>query len=545
MSPSSPIPMKRLLSAQLAVLLLAACSPKEPSGMGGMDHGQMDHGMMRHDSTGEENTLLSGDDIDISTLREAQPSQLMDIRDGDVIDLHPRLVKKTIDGKSFAFYAYNGQFPGPTLKVKQGSTFTVRMKNEIDQPTTIHWHGIRLENRFDGAAGMTQEAVQPGESFSYTVTVPDEGMYWYHPHVREDIQQDLGLYGNLWVTPADETAYAPVNQEIAVFLDDILLGNGGLPLSYGAQEADHALMGRFGNTMLVNGQRDPVLAQVKSGDVVRFFFTNAANTRTFKLAMDGAKMKLVGSDGGRYAEESFADSVTISPSERAIVDVLFEKAGTATLRHVGTKSYALGRVVVDAAAASPSHSDEFKTLATHDDVRDETALADRYLDTPPDQTLHLSVIQKMMGQMNHGMMDHGGTADGIEWEDPMPMMNAAATKANTEWKLIDAATQKENMDIRYAFKKGDNVKIRLINDSSAQGSDHPMQHPIHFHGQRFLVLAVNGKPTENHAWEDTVLVPKDATVDILLQVTNPGDWMIHCHIAEHLSNGMMGSFTVR
>ncbi|TSC97011.1 MAG: multicopper oxidase type 3, partial [Candidatus Peregrinibacteria bacterium Greene1014_49] len=133
------------------------------------------------------------------------------------------------------------------------------------------------------------------------------------------------------------------------------------------------------------------------------------------------------------------------------------------------------------------------------------------------------------------------TVDGIEWEDAMPMMNAVTTKANTQWKLIDATSGKENMDIRYQFRKGDKVKIRIVND---RNSAHPMQHPIHFHGQRFLVLAVDGKPSENLVWKDTVLVPKDATVDILLDITNPGDWMIHCHIAEHLSNGMMGMFTV-
>ncbi|HLC75600.1 MAG TPA: multicopper oxidase family protein [Candidatus Peribacterales bacterium] len=529
----------------IVTLLLAACSPQRPSTMGGMNHQQMNHGMMREERTvdaGSTSTLLSGKDINLSTLPEAKPSQSLVVNDGDTIDLNPEIVKKTINGKSFAFYAYNGQFPGPLIKAKQGSTFTVRVKNGIDQPTTVHWHGIRIDNRFDGAAGVTQEAIQPGGSFTYTVTVPDEGMFWYHPHVREDVQQDLGLYGNLWVTPESAEAYASANKEVPVFLDDILLANNGLPLSYGKVDADHALMGRFGNTMLVNGQIDPLLTEAKSGDVIRFLFTNSANTRTFRIAFNGAKMKLVGEDNGRLGTEKFVDSVIIAPSERAIVDVLFEKSGQITLEHVGPKRYMLGNITVSGGEASPSYREQFATLRTNDDIVADTAFADQFLDTKPDQTIHLSVKQAMMGEMGHGgMMQHGSTVDGIEWEDAMPMMNTVATKANTQWKLIDEASAKENMDIKYSFQKGDKVKIRIVNDKD---SAHPMQHPIHFHGQRFLVLAVNSERNENLVWKDTVLVPKDATVDILLDVTNPGDWMIHCHIAEHLTNGMMGMFTV-
>ncbi len=536
--------MKYFSLPVLSLLFLAACS-SQPSGIG-MNHQQMDHGMMRQDNTvdaGDASTLLSGKDIDLSTLPEAATSQTMAVKDGDTIDLSPGIVKKTLNGTSFAFYAYNGQFPGPTIKAEQGSTFTVRVKNSIDQPTTVHWHGIRIENRFDGAAGLTQEAIEPNDIFTYTVTVPDEGMYWYHPHVREDIQQDLGLYGNLWITPKDAGAYAPVNLEVPVFLDDLLLGSNGLPLAYGKNDADHALMGRFGNTMLVNGQIDPVLAKVQRGDIVRFYFTNSANTRTFKIGFDGAKMKLVGGDGGRIGTEKYVESIILSPSERTIVDVLFEKAGSATLVHLGPKRALLGSVTVENVPASPSYRQQFSTLRKNADVIAEVSLMKQYLEKKPDHTMHLSVKQAMMGEMNHGgMMQHGSTVDGIEWEDAMPMMNAVATKANTQWKLIDEASGKSNMDINYAFKKGDKVKIRIINDKN---SDHPMQHPIHFHGQRFLVLSVDGKAVEDSGWKDTVLVAKDSTVDILLDVTNPGDWMIHCHIAEHLSNGMMGMFRVQ
>ena len=123
----------------------------------------------------------------------------------------------------------------------------------------------------------------------------------------------------------------------------------------------------------------------------------------------------------------------------------------------------------------------------------------------------------------------------------MPMMNEMSNKKNTQWKMIDEESGQENMDIEWTFEKGSVAKIRIVND---EDSDHPMHHPIHFHGQRFLVLSMDGKKNENLVWKDTAIVPVGATVDFLLEVSNPGDWMMHCHIAEHLQAGMMVRFHV-
>ncbi|HND99457.1 MAG TPA: multicopper oxidase domain-containing protein, partial [Plasticicumulans sp.] len=128
----------------------------------------------------------------------------------------------------------------------------------------------------------------------------------------------------------------------------------------------------------------------------------------------------------------------------------------------------------------------------------------------------------------------------IEWEDGMPTDNAASSSAEVHWLLRDGSGA-ENMDVRWRFTEGEPVKIRLVNPMSGA---HPMQHPIHFHGQRFVVTAIDGKPVELRAWKDTVLVPGGSTIDIVLDPSNPGDWMAHCHIAEHLSTGMMIGFTV-
>jgi FtsP/CotA-like multicopper oxidase with cupredoxin domain len=147
------------------------------------------------------------------------------------------------------------------------------------------------------------------------------------------------------------------------------------------------------------------------------------------------------------------------------------------------------------------------------------------------------------GMMMDGGMMMGGSEDGIEWEDSSSAMNASSDTSMVDWDMIDTATGKKNMDIDdWNFAVGDMVKIRIDNDDSTM---HPMQHPIHFHGQRFLILSRDGVAETNMAWKDTVLIPSGETVEILLEVTNPGTWMAHCHIAEHLEAGMALKFTVK
>ena len=135
--------------------------------------------------------------------------------------------------------------------------------------------------------------------------------------------------------------------------------------------------------------------------------------------------------------------------------------------------------------------------------------------------------------------DHG---DGLEWEDLMPDINRVSDSGNMIWQLIDRETGAVNGDISWSFTVGDRVKIRLVNEMD---SDHPMHHPFHVHGAgRFLVLSRDGQPEPNLVWKDTVLLRAGETVDILLDVSNPGLWMAHCHIAEHNQSGMMFSFDV-
>lgn len=495
----------------------------------------------------------------VDGLAVVQETAVVELEDGDTFDLEAKAVRGEINGQPVKLLAYNGSVPGPLIKVRQGSEVTIKFTNKTDVETTIHPHGVRLDNAFDGTPDLTQEPVPVGGNFTYTVRFPDAGLYWYHPHVREDYAQELGLYGNYLVMPDDRAFWSPVNQEVSLMIDDVLFEDGKLA-AFDRSAADHTLMGRFGNVMLVNGKTKYALTAAQ-GEVVRFYVTNAASTRTFNIGMPGAKMKLAGADGGKYERETFVDSVVISPSERAIVEVLFERPGAYVLQHnTPEKTYELGTVTVSAAKAVPLYAGSFSTLRVNRDVAASIDPFRPAFAKAPDKKLVLTVDVMGMGAMGsmmpgsggHGMhmMPDGSMMEGtmmsdgkepIEWEDDMPMMNEMSTTQNLRWKIIDQATGKSNMDIDWQFRAGDKVKVSIFNDAD---SAHPMQHPIHFHGQRFLVLNTNGIQNDNLVWKDTALVRSGDTVELLVDMSNLGAWMAHCHIAEHLEDGMMWRFDV-
>jgi len=469
---------------------------------------------------------------------------------GDTFSMDARKVRKTVDGNEISMYGYNGQIPGPTLRVRQGSSLTVNFTNNLDVDTTVHWHGIRVKNEFDGVPGVTQKPVRPGETFAYRLNFPDPGVYWYHPHVREDFQQELGLYGNIIVEPSDPSYYNRVDREETLILDDIRMSGGDIE-AFSEDYVRRSLMGRFGNVMLVDGKEDYRL-DVGKGERIRFYITDAANARTFNLSIEGQEMVLVGDDSGRYERDALVDSIIISPGERRIVEVQFDEPGSYSIIHRTPDSeYVIGDVEVSNTGMKTERKED--TLPPN--IRDEIDGFDGYLKKEPDIEIRLeSELSGMMsgkggGGMAHMMpdgsmmgesmmMDESGP---IEWEDDKFMMNSMSNSDNTRWIIRDAKTGKENEALTYRAGVGDIKKVRIYNDPNSM---HPMQHPIHLHGQRFLVLSEDGIPNGNLAWKDTVLVKRGSVVDLLVDFTNPGDWMIHCHIPEHMESGMMAKFEV-
>ena len=488
---------------------------------------------------------------DPAMLPEAVFREVVEMADGDTLRLEAGFVRRTIGTRTFTMYGFNGQYPGPLIRVPQGAEIIVLFTNHIDLPTAVHWHGIRLENEFDGVPGITQDPVEPGESFMYRVHFRDAGLYWYHPHHREDIQQDLGLYGNMVVDAPAPDYYGPANGEDFLMLDDLLVDEGGL-FPWGREAAVQTLMGRFGNQMLVNGE-PRWEATVRRGEIRRLYLTNVANTRTFNLVLEGAEMKLVGTDVSKFERESFVSNVVLAPAQRYIVDARFNEPGTWALLnpiqaidHFNGRFYpqtdTLGIVTVLDEPVAEDHGTAFETLREHADVIEDI---DRYraeFGRPVDHELELTVrVGDLPSDIVAVMAIDTLYFPPVEWTDAMPMMNFLATSENLTWILRDTRTGKENGDIDWRFTVGDVRKIRIHNQ---RRSFHPMQHPIHIHGQRFLVLSKDGIPSDNLAWKDTVVIPVGSTFDILLEASNSGRWMAHCHIAEHLEAGMSMVFTV-
>jgi FtsP/CotA-like multicopper oxidase with cupredoxin domain len=602
--------------------------------------------------THETSTEL-GDNFstDATGLPEVRATEIVDLTGTDRFDLRIAPVSKQLGNANVRMLAYNGSIPGPTLRVREGSELIVDVANEGDLDATVHWHGLRLDNRYDGTH-ETQAPIPVGGTFSYRIEFPDPGVYWYHPHIREDYGQEMGLYANILVVPADPEYWPAANRELLLTLDDLLIEDGKVA-AFSRTETTYAAMGRFGNVLLVAGETEPALS-ARRGEVVRFYLTNTANTRVFNVALPGARMKLVGGDSGRYEHEEFIESVILAPSERVVLDVLFEEPGQLTLEHrTPERIFPLATIDVSSEPAVPSLAERFNVPRHNPEW---LALRERfapYFDAEPDKTLsliaemdmgvpegpvvyacpmhpdvvsddpgscpkcgmkllataaatsyvcpmHPEVVSEqpdkcpkcgmkllpaeLVGETSghehtdhehahhqahvqhehehvsdhdqhpgndegdvHAQPDQGHvhehpTSDGIEWEDDMVDVNRITTPANMKWSFVDRETGAVNHAINWQFRVGDQVKLRLVNEMD---SDHPMHHPFHIHGAgRFVVLARDGVAEKNLVWKDTVLIRTGETVDILLDVTNPGIWMAHCHIAEHHESGMMFSFNV-
>src|SRR5918995_1938675 len=318
-------------------------------------------------------------------LLEASNPSVVRLYNGDTFDLSIRPVRKRFGDNEVRMLGYNGSIPGPTLHVDQGSEITVRVTNNGDVEATVHWHGLRLENRYDGVPEETQAPIQRGETFTYKIQFPDPGLYWYHPHIREDFAQEMGLYAPIVVEPSEPSYWPAVDRQLTITLDDVLIEEGRMA-PFSRSGSTFTAMGRFGNVMLINGETR-FSGEAPLGEIVRLYLVNTANTRIFNFALRGARMKLIGGDSGRYERETFVDEVLLAPSERVVIDVMFDTPGEARLEHrTPDHVYDLGAFAVEGSSTTAAAT-SFEALRVDPQLTAEHQSIDRDIERPPDKVL--------------------------------------------------------------------------------------------------------------------------------------------------------------
>ena len=412
-------------------------------------------------------------------------------------------------------WGYDGQVPGPELRVRQGDRLRVAVENRLDEETTVHWHGLRVPNAMDGVPHLTQKPIAPGETFVYEFDVPDAGTYWYHPHQRSFEQAGRGLYGPLIV---DEREPVSVDRDVVWMLGDWRLGQDAQIIDDFGNRMDMAMAGRIGNMVTING-RLPRPLKVRAGERVRLRLLNAANARIFALVFRDHRPLVIAMDGQPVEpHEPPNGRILLGPAMR--VDLMIEMVGEPGASHAvrdsfyPTSAYTLSEIVYVGEAP----------------LRREPEKAPGRL---PPNTMPEPVFDRaerhevafgggMMGMMGGGMM-RGGM---------MGMMSGRGI-----WSINGVSATGHLHEPLLHLELGRSYVLALRNDTA-------WHHPIHLHGHSFRVIARNGTPTRFREWQDTVLMAPRERVDIAFVADNPGDWMFHCHILEHLEAGMMGVIRV-
>ncbi len=413
-----------------------------------------------------------------------------------VVEFHLRAARKHIliaRDMAYEGYAYNDQMPGPLLQARIGDEIVVHFTNDLPEPTTIHWHGLRVPNDMDGNPRI-QTPVQPGETFTYRFIARDAGTYWYHPHVRTNEQLEKGLYGPIVIQRAEEPEY---DLERVLVLDDILWDEDGLPPFLASMP--ERMHGRFGNVMLTNGRAEAIPGTAKQGQVELWRIMNTANARTMSLEIDGASFRVVGTDGGPLSEPYETDQLLVPVGQRYNVEIRYDEPGTVSLQSLLPRRNAVGQIEF-----VPFTMFEVEVEETGDSMREVPFVAGEPLPFRRTNTEAELVFDAVNGP------------NGLEWQ-------------------LNGQTMPE--DPLFTFQEGDTVRFTLVNKQAPE-------HPFHLHGQ-FMTITPDGRAaTEQPGLKDTVLVPGRSTVEVTAYMDNPGRWMAHCHILEHAALGMMAEFVV-
>lgn len=402
------------------------------------------------------------------------------------------------DGRVVPMFAFNGQIPGPLLQAKLGDRVIVHFTNQLSEPTTIHWHGVRVSDSMDGSPRISSP-IQPGESFTYDFVVRDAGSFWYHPHMHSNLQVEMGLYGPIVVRGSADPEF---DVERFFTVDDLLLDANGrvaAPLAT-PMESHH---GRIGNHLFTNGRLDAVsLPAIEAGQVERWRLVNAANARTMSLSLSGARFRVIGTDGGLLRAPYTVQRLEMASGQRYDLEVVFDEPG-----HVALSSLVL-------TADADGQAREIAVPIVETEVSPSTR-APRVITYPASQVPELRAASAEV-RLELDSTGGGHHASHLGWRINGQMHPEAPI---------------------FTIPEGSAVRLLFVNRDAPE-------HPFHLHGQFFEILENGQRSTREPGLKDTVLVPGRATVEVLAYLDNPGRWMLHCHILEHAELGMMAEYIV-
>ncbi len=406
-------------------------------------------------------------------------------------------------GTMTEMWTYNGSIPGPLIRAKAGDRVIVHFKNDLPEETTIHWHGIRLPNNMDGVPGVTQPAVEPGQTFDYDFVVPDASFYWYHPHVNSAKQVGDGLYGPLLV---DDPSEPPLGDEVLLVLSDASVDENGVLAPADISGGLATLFGREGDVLLVNGKVRPKL-QVRSGLLERWRIVNTSRSRYYQLAVAGHSFRRIGGDGGLMEAPIDSEMIVVPPAERA--DVLIVPQGAPG------SEVAVRWVAFDRGFGSTFNRPDEPIFYLH--FTDNPQVPPETLPTTsrviePISTVGAKEVTLELMQVSDTVDDLVLGINGVpSWEAEPLQANPGETQV---WTITN------NPQMEFA-------------------------HPFHLHGFFFQPLDEQGAPVRPLEWKDTLNVAVKGTRRFAVHFDDrEGTWMFHCHILDHADAGMMGMVNV-
>ncbi|MGR3512350.1 MAG: multicopper oxidase family protein [Paracoccaceae bacterium] len=404
-------------------------------------------------------------------------------------------------------WGFDGIAPGPEIRVTQGARVQRRIVNELPDATSTHWHGIRIDNAMDGVAGLTQDAIRPGESFDYDFVVPDAGTYWYHAHNRSFEQVARGLQGALIV---EEPEPIDIDREEVLILDDWRIDpeTSQIADTFGAMhDLSHA--GRLGNYITTNGVYN-LAKNVKRHERLRLRLINASNARIFQLALEGLEGWIVAMDGMPLAvPKPVEGSFLLSSAQRVdlIVDVTAE---------VGSA----GHIV------QVSRDESFSQVAF--EVTDDSTRARRGTPQPLPPNAH--AMPDLASARDIALLMEGGAMGGMRGAMMGGRMSSMRDMmdAGNFWAFNGAVGGMDGPALA-ELSRGETVRLKITNDTS-------FPHAMHLHGMHFHEIAPDGSLG---ALRDTTLLDRGEVRDIAFVADNPGKWLLHCHMLSHAASGMM------